>query len=102
MMVRAKPLFVAVLGLVVIAAGFLGLRMARPLTHDPSPSAAVPAEPLPSTPVAPTAAPFPAVPQNADPRAEREALLAEMREGYARAAPDAPNLLDLLAARFPA
>lgn len=57
-----------------------------------------------AVPEAPTVAEpsFPPVPQNADPRAERQALFAEMRDGYARAAPDAPNLLDLLSERFPA
>lgn len=99
-MIRA--LIFGVLGLLVaIVAGLVALReIEQPqATRDQPPAAAAPVEALPSVP---PAAPFPQVPQNADPRAERQALLAEMREGYARAAPDAPNLLDLLSTRFPA
>lgn len=104
-MIKGKPFIVAVSGvLVVIVAGLVALREVqapRPM-HDQPSAAAAPPEPLPSVPAAPAAAPFPPVPQDADPRAERQALFAEMREGYARAAPDAPNLLDLLSERFPA
>jgi hypothetical protein len=101
-MIKAKRSIVAVSALIgMIAIGLFAVRGTQtpPETRDQPPTAAAPVEALPSVPPAP---PFPQVPLNADPRAERQALVAEMREGYARAAPDAPNLLDLLSARFPA
>jgi hypothetical protein len=101
-MIKAKRSIVAVSALIgMIAIGLFAVRGTQtpPETRDQPPTAAAPVEALPSVPPAP---PFPQVPPNADPRAERQALVAEMREGYARAAPDAPNLLDLLSARFPA
>ncbi|HUH85356.1 MAG TPA: hypothetical protein VLX85_12170 [Stellaceae bacterium] len=101
-MTMAKTFIVVASGLLVaIVVGFFALREVQtpPETHGQPTAAAAPGEA--PVPAAPAVAPFPPVPQNADPRAERQALFAEMREGYAQAAPDAPNLLDLLSDRFP-
>jgi hypothetical protein len=79
----------------------------RPTTSVPLATASPPPQaPPPTASGAPEAAPhpetFPALPAPGDPAAERNALLAQIRAGYAQAAPGAPNLVELLAERFPA